>query len=131
MPSEITEFERIVLSCKATGNFMPAWERFVNTRFFVAVIPADSGPKTSDFRFQILKNPQDGKPCIAISEHLDKLSSTQGQKAIQEIGAKLVTMLRPELGILIALSDGAFGLPPELVGWLRSSIQATPAQTPR
>jgi hypothetical protein len=119
----MTEFERILQSCKASGNFMPAWERFINTQFFASIIPQDSGPKTSSFQFQLLRSPQDGGPCVPISEHLQKLSVTQGQKAIQEFGGKIVTMLNPEVGIIIALSDGAFGMPANLVAWLRASIQ--------
>ncbi len=122
---EATEFERIVLSCKSTGDFMPTWEKFLNTWFFVAVIPRDSGPKTEDFQFQLLKSPQDGKACISISEKLQRLSVTQGSQAIKEVGGKLIAMLNPEVGVIIALSDGAFGMPSDLVGWLRASTQPT------
>ena len=120
---EATEFERIVLSCKSTGDFMPAWDKFLNTWFFVSVIPKDSGPQTKDFQFQILRSPQDGKACISISEKLQRLSVIQGSQAIKEVGGKLIAMLNPEVGVLIALSEGAFGMPPDLVGWLRASTQ--------
>ncbi|ODU92755.1 MAG: hypothetical protein BGP23_14855 [Lysobacterales bacterium 66-474] len=112
------------MSCKATEDYTPAWERFANTYFFIRINSKDSGPKTSDFRFQVFHNRQDGKPYISISEHMQNFSVSEEQKAIREVGGKIVAMLNPEVGITIALSNnGAFCMPPGLVGWLRASIQ--------
>jgi hypothetical protein len=123
-PEALADFESILVACKATGDYTPAWERFANTYFFVRVNTNDNGAKTSDFRFHIFQNRQDGKPYISISEHMQNFSVTEEQKAIREVGGKLVAMLNPEVGIAVALSNkGAFCMPPDLVGWLRASIQ--------
>ena len=121
---KVTEFEHLIGTCKTSGDFMPVWERFVNTFFFVSVIQNDAGAQTKDFRFQLLKSPQDGAPCIIVSEHLSRLAATQGTTAIKELGGKLVAMLQPGVGILVAIDDGAFGIPPDQVGWLRASLQS-------
>jgi hypothetical protein len=120
----MTELEKKIQSCKVTGDFGPVWEQFVNTRFFVPITRRDSGAQTADFRFLVLSSPKDGKPVVPISEDLQRLHVFKGSEAIQELGGKLIAMLNPEVGILIALGDdGAFGVPVEILQWLRTSIQ--------
>lgn len=116
-------FEQIVKSCKAANDYMPAWERFLNTAFFVSVIRHDSGAQTQDFRFVLNTNTPDGMPCVIVSEELHRLQNLHSFEAIKLSGGKLIEMLNPDVGILIALSEGGFGMPKNLIGWLRASIQ--------
>lgn len=124
-PASTTPFEKAVLEAKATNEFMPVWELFVNTQFFVITVPMDSGDTTSDFRFSIFQGPEtQNQPVVIVSEHLDRLENNSGSnKAIKVSGAKLVQLLNPEVGILVAIPTGGFGLPKEQVQWLRASIQ--------
>lgn len=117
-------FERTALQAKKTQDYMPVWELFVNTEFFVSVIPLDTGKQTSDFRFSILQGPgTNNEPVVVVSENLERLSIAESGKAIKLRGGKLIQMVNPEVGIVIALIDGAFGIPKEQVQWLKSSIQ--------
>lgn len=103
---------------------MPAWEKFVNTDFYIAVVRNDEGPQTSDFQFVVKPSVQhDGKPIVIISEEVQRLECPQTSEAVKMKGAALIGMLHPEVGILIALSDGGFGMPADLVAWLRASMQ--------
>ena len=118
-------FEGVVRACKVSNDYMPAWEKFVNTEFFVAVLPQDAGSQTSDFRFAIHDSPKN-EPAVIVSENLEHLKSSATDKAIKIRGANLISMLNHQVSILVALSDGAFGIPVNLVAWLRASIQPTP-----
>jgi hypothetical protein len=118
----ISAFEGIVRTAKQTGEYMPAWESFVNTEFFVGVLPHDAGNQTSDFRFVVREGPR-GEPMVIVSEDLSRLESPATDKAIKVRGGNLVSMLNPEVGILVALSDGGFGMPVDLVAWLRACMQ--------
>lgn len=125
-PAFQTDFESVLYASKKTGELMPVWERFVNTRFFVVVIRNDSGQQTKDFRFVVFNNPVDKKPYVLVSEHLERLENVQSGEAIKVSGAQLVQLLRPELGLVIGLNDpeeGAFAIPNGQVQWLRDSIQ--------
>lgn len=116
-------FEQVVISSKASGDYMPAWECFVNTEFFVPVIRSDVGKQTKDFRFVVQNNPQDKKPYVIVSEELGRLENPHSAEAIKIKGAALIEQLNPEVGILVSLSNGGFGMPADLVAWLRASIQ--------
>ncbi len=115
-------FEDVVGACRVTDDYMPAWEKFVNTEFFIAVLPQDVGRQTSDFRFAIHNSPKD-EPTVIVSENLEHLNSSATDKAIKMRGANLISTLNHQVSILVALSDGAFGIPVNLVAWLRASIQ--------
>ncbi len=102
---------------------MPAWEAFVNTNFYIFIIPRDSDDETQDFHFSIFQSKKtQNKPVVIISEMLNRLVNLNGEKAIQITGGKLIEILHSEVGILIALKDGAFGMPSDIVKELRSSI---------
>ena len=118
----LESFEDIVRACKATGDYMPAWEMFVNADFFVAVLPQDVGNQTSDFLFVILKS-QNEEPAVIVSENLERLKLSETDTAIKMRGANLISTLDHQVGILVGLSEGAFGIPVKLVSWLRASIQ--------
>ena len=122
MPSD---FEVAVIEAKKTNEFMPVWELLINTQFFVITVPMDSGEKTSDFRFSIFQSPEtQDQPVVIVSEILERLeNNSSSEKAIKVAGAKLIQLLNKEVGIIVALKDGAFGIPKEQVQWLRSSIQ--------
>jgi hypothetical protein len=115
-------FEDIVKACKVTNDYLPAWEKLANTEFFIGVLPQDTGNQTSEFRFVIHKS-SNGEPAVIISENLEQLNSSATSKAIKMHGGKLISMLNPQVGILIALNDGVFGIPVSVVAWLRASIQ--------
>jgi len=120
----LSPFEKVTLEARKTQDFMPVWERFVNTEFFVSIIPLDSGKQTSDFRFSILNGPgTNTEPVVLVSENLQRLSIAESGKSIKLRGGKLIQMINPEVGIVVVLSDGAFGIPKERVQWLKSSIQ--------
>ena len=118
-------FENAVNKSKISNEFMPVWELFVNTHFFVITVPLDSGNQTSDFRFSIFQSPEtQNQPVVIVSEVLERLGkNSSSTKAIKVTGAKLIQLLNTEVGIMIALNDGAFGIPKEQVQWLRASIQ--------
>jgi hypothetical protein len=121
------KFEVAVKSSKVTGDYLPAYGCFANTKFYVAVVRLDSGAQTSEFCFVVKSSPEDqGRPCVLISEELSRLEGVHSSDAILLSGGKLVELLNPEIGILVALGDGAFGMPVDIVRWLRGSIQ--PAQ---
>jgi hypothetical protein len=117
-------FENVVRACKKSGNFMPAWESFVNTEFYTAIIQKDNGLQTGDFQFQVKTSPQgNGEPMVFVSEVLERLDGMGTATAIKLKGAELVRMLNPEVGVLVVLSEGGFGIPAGLVAWLRESMQ--------
>jgi len=125
--ARLSALEEVVLESKKTNDFMPVWDLFVNTQFYVVTIPLDSGDKTSDFKFSIFQSLEtENQPVVIISEDLSRLDrNSSSDKAIKVSGAKLIQLLNAEVGILLALADGGFGLPKEQVQWLRASIQPT------
>ena len=120
----MTELETAILEARDTNDFMPVWELFVNTHFYVIVIPNDEGSQTSDFTFAIFQNSEtENKPFVIVSELLERLENSSSNKAIKIPGAELIQLLNPEVGIMVSLEDGAFGIPKDQVQWLRESIQ--------
>ena len=115
-------FEKVVSACKPSNDYLPAWEKFINTEFFIAVLPQDTGNQTRNFHFVIHNSPKDG-PTVIVSENFDYLKLSATGKAIKMRGANLISTLNHQVGILVALSDGAFGMPANLVAWLRAGIQ--------
>lgn len=85
----------------------------------------DSGDTISDFRFSIFHSPEPhNQPVVIISEHLERFeNNSSSNKAIKVVGTKLVQLLNSEVGILVAIPSGGFGIPKEQVQWLRASIQ--------
>lgn len=82
-----------------------------------------------DFRFAIRKSQKDGNLYIVVSDNLGDLGRSEGTTAIRENVYKLLNMIRPELGMIIALSDDEnFYIPPGLVDWLRKSAQPVTTQ---
>ena len=117
-------FEQSVKAATASQDFIPAWEMFVRSAFFVAVLPQDEGVQTSDFLFQVRDGPR-GEPMVMVSEDLDRLQAREVDKAIRMHGGELISMLNPGVGILVSLSDSDFGIPVDMVATLRAAIQAT------
>ena len=118
------DLEEILLASRNTGNYTPAWDRLVNTKVFVSVLTEETGPEINDFRFVIIESKQDGNLYIVVSDNLDNLTRFGGTFAIREIVHKLLNMIRPELGMIIALSgDENFYVPPGLIDWIRKIMQ--------
>ena len=120
----IEAFESVVRAAKVSNDFMLAWEKFVNTRFYVAILTQETGSETRDFRFVVHRHGPQNEPMVFVSEDLNRLRVTAAEKAIQMSGAELLNMLNHEVGIVVVLSDGGFGIPVGLVAWLRASMQA-------
>ena len=54
-------FEQVLTAAQQAGSITPAWKKFVNTKFFVAVARStDSDPK--NFTMQL--GEADGKPAV-------------------------------------------------------------------
>lgn len=121
--SDLSALEQAIQTARHSDDFMPVWERFVNTDFFVLVDQRDSGSQTRDFRFVISTSPKD-EPAVLISEDIEKLSGRERSQAINMSGGRLIEVLNPEVSILVVISDGGFGMPVDLVAWLRQSMQA-------
>jgi len=124
--------EEVLLASKKTGDDTPTWERLINTKLFVSVLTKEPGPEISDFRFDLRKSSHDGNLYIVVSENLENLERSGGTTAIRENAFKLLNMIRPELGVLIALSgDEDFYIPPGLIDWIRKNTQPMVAQSER
>lgn len=121
---DLTCFEETVLKAMESKDYLPAYEKFVNSRFFIGVHRSDAGPGTLDFRFDVISNEGNVESYVIIAEDICRLKNTRTTDAIQITGVELAQMLNPEVGIMVALeSGGAFGIPKELIQWLRESIQ--------
>jgi hypothetical protein len=116
-------FETIVKACRATSEFFPAWQKFANTIFFVAVVPEDLAAATSGFDFVLHTSEKTNGPAVIIAETIDHLKNPATNKAVRMNGTKLIALLPADVGIVVALSDGAFGIPADLVQWLRTNIK--------
>lgn len=117
-----SDFELSVINATHTVNYDDVWNLFLSTEFFVRIIQRDIGGQTENFLFAIHKS-QDGKPMVMASEKLSRLALKDAGEAIKVRGGHLISILDPQVGILIALSDAVFGLPANLVAWLRTSMQ--------
>ena len=117
-------FEQVLTAAQADGAFTPAWKKFVNTRFFVPVVPSDSDSR----KFTLHVQEADGKRSVTISEVRERMAAHSGNALIAMSGADVVRRLQAEAGILVALSDRAFGIANERVEWLRKGIEASQAR---
>jgi hypothetical protein len=121
--NEPESFETIVKACTKTSDFLPAWQKFANTMFFVAVLPDNPEAANGGFDFIVHISEKTKGPAVVIAETLEHLKNPATNKAIRINGTRLIAMLPVEAGVLVALSDGAFGIPATLVGWLRATIE--------
>ena len=101
---------------------MPAYQLLVNTEFFVPVLQKDSGNATQDFRFAV-RGDINNAPMLVISEEMSRLHAQGTTTAIKMRGSELISRLHPQVGIIVALSNGGFGLPAEKVQWLKRCMQ--------
>ncbi len=123
MIEHLSIFERAVIEAKTTNDFLPVWNLFINTRFFVIVKTDEKNSTTNNFVFSIF-NSQETKdsPMVLVSEKIERLENPGSNKAIQVTGAELVKMLNPEVGIMVGTADGGLGIPKHLVQWIKNSI---------
>lgn len=120
-------FEQVLTAAEADGAFAPAWKKFVNTRFFVAVVrPAGSDPR--DFRLHVAPGAHGAEPAVLISEVRERLERQHGGALATLSGADVVRMLRADGAILVALSDRVFSIAKERVEWLKKGIEAAQAR---
>jgi len=118
-----SNLDKAIEVAKKNNDYMPVWQEFINTKFYVLATPLDEGDKTSNFRFNIYNIK--GQPTIILSENLDRIAATGGEeKAIQVAGGKVIQMLNPDVAIMVALEQGGFGLPKDIVDWLRNSLSS-------
>jgi hypothetical protein len=118
-----SDFEILAIQCKVSGNYMPAYEKFVNTRFYVGIIPAPPGEPADNFRFILGKSPEDNGPCVIVSETQDRLQKQKAKQHLHIMGSELVRKLNPQVSILVALSDRGFGINTKTVNMLKVSMQ--------
>jgi hypothetical protein len=116
-------FETIVKACMKTSDFLPAWQKFANTMFFVAVLPNNPVAASGGFDFIVDDSEKTKGPAVVIAESIEHLENPATNKAIRINGTRLITMLPVDIGVLVAMSDGMFGIPADLVGWLRANIE--------
>jgi uncharacterized membrane protein YhaH (DUF805 family) len=119
-------FEQVLTAAQADGAFAPAWKKFVNTRFFVPVVPAAGDARK--FTLHLAPGAEHGSQAIRISEVRERLAQPQGTTLATLTGADVVRMLHAEADILIALSDRAFSIARERVDWLKKGIEASQAR---
>ena len=118
-----SSLDKAIEIAKTTNDYMPVWQEFVNTKFYVLTTPLDEGDKTSNFKFNIYSIK--GQPTIILSESIDRITATEiNNKAIQVAGGKVIKMLNPDVAIMVALEQGGFGLPKDIVDWLRKSLSS-------
>lgn len=129
-PARISILESAIMAAQESGDYMPAYQLLVNTDFFVPVLRKDQGATTKDFRYAVRGDLRD-EPVLVISEELARLHAQATDEAIEQgtaraikmRGSKLITTLHPEVGIIVALSNGGFGMPAKTVAWLKKSMQ--------
>lgn len=125
---DTSNFETILKSSKDANDYMPVWELFVNTKFFVPIIRDDNEESITNFKFLIIGYPESNSPSIVISEQRGRLTIAQTDSAVHITGAQLLKMLNPEVGIILNTSlpeFNLFGIPKEITQWLNKSIQTT------
>lgn len=118
-------FEQALLAAEADGALNPAWKKFVHTRFFVPVVPAQDGSK----KVSLHTAPQgaDGSVAVLISEVRERLGAHSTGVATLS-GADVVRLLQADAGILVALSNRAFSIARDRVDWLKKGIEASQAR---
>ena len=126
-PAFPSEFEAVLKTSKAINEFMPVWELFVNTKFFVPIIQDGSGESATGFLFSIIAYPDNNSPSVMISEQLERLANMQTESAIYITGTELIKMLHAEVGVVINTNlpdeNSIFVIPKGVVRWLKESIQ--------
>ncbi|NHZ40779.1 hypothetical protein [Massilia aquatica] len=118
-------FEQVLAAAQAGASLHPAWKKFVNTRFFVAV-HAPAGANAG----HTLRLPDGGQPLLIseVRERLDPGAEGEGGLLLALAGADLVRVLPDGVGIAVALSGQTFGIAASRVAWIRKSIEATLAK---
>ena len=120
-------FEQVLTAAEADGAFTPAWKKFVNTRFFVAVV-RPAGADARQFTLHLAPAAQGGEPAVLISEVRAQLERRHGGDMATLSGAEVVRMLRADGAILVALSDRLFSIAKDRVDWLKKGIEAAQAR---
>jgi uncharacterized membrane protein YhaH (DUF805 family) len=115
-------FEQILTAAEADGSFTPAWKKFVNTKFFVPVVPK-TGPDAKGFTLLVASG-----QVIKISEVRERLEAPSGGVLASLSGADVVRLLQAEADILVALSDRVFNIAKDRVDWLKKGIEAAQAR---
>lgn len=124
LPSIVTPFEQLVGSAMADGDYKPVWRQFVRTRFLVPLTRPGAGQVVE---LRVLPNQKDGRPSLLVAEEKDKLGLDAATDAMALSGGEIVMKLPAGVAIGVVLSKGVFSIPPNLVDWLRNSLQKSPA----
>jgi|GEM_PF-2710019 len=95
-----------VHAAQEADDFLPAYEAFINTDFYVGVYRQGDETPTRDFRFDVITNSQNSQPYVAVAPALDHLHKGQAEEAIQIRGAQLIRELDPAVGIPVSLETG-------------------------
>jgi hypothetical protein len=128
---ELSRFEKALLEAKSSNEYAPVWEAFINTELFVLVAPVDAGAQGKRFNSVVFQDEQSNhQPVVKAAEDLALLdASSNNEKAIKMPGGKLLQVLRPEIGILVACRGGRFLISKEQVQSLKESIQPGTGQS--
>ena len=123
-------FEQVLAAAQADGSYTPAWKKFIKTKFYVPVHRSvDDNPR--NFTLRLSQAAGGAAPILTISEirarveaqYLDDIGALASLS-----GADVVKMLQAEAGILVALSESAFGIARERVEWLKKGLEAGQAR---
>lgn len=85
-------FEQVLAAAEADGAFSPAWMEFLDTRFFVPVLPAPGGDALN-FSLELA---QHGSRSLLISEVRERVSAHTGAVLAALLGADIVSKV-PQL----------------------------------
>ena len=116
-------FEHSVKESIKTGDYVPAWKALVNAEFFVPVSVRHVDAETEGFNLYVQKNPQNGEPCVFVAEQEACLQAVPSGKTIKMRGGQLVSMLKPGISIVAVFNEGGFGVPLDVIAWIRSNIK--------
>lgn len=118
-------FEQVLAAAQAGASLHPAWKKFVNTRFFVAVHAPAGGNAGHTLRL-----PDGGQPLriSEVRERLEQGAAGEDGLLLALAGADLVRVLPDGVGIAVALSGQTFDIAASRVAWIRKSIEATLAK---
>lgn len=124
----LENFEQVLAAAQAGSSLHPAWKKFVNTRFFVAVLaPADAEAEAEAGAAPVLCLPGGAQP-VRIAETRERIDAVDGGVLLALAGADLVRLVPDGVGVAVVLSAHTFDIAASRIAWIRNSIDATLAK---
>ena len=115
-------FETALYHARQSGDESHLAQVFADTEFFVGILQEPEQQAGADFRFAVY-NGQNGEHVVMVSEDISRLAGGGGQLAAKMYGRELIPLLHPQLGIVVALEEGGFGMPAPLLAQWRKALQ--------